>query len=194
MTLNTEVDKFVKKAKTWQAEIIKLRGIMLGCGLEEEFKWSKPCYGRDGTNVAIIQPFKNCLALMFFKGTLLKDPKNILRDVGPNSQAARRMEFTSSTEISKLAPIIKSYLKEAVALEKAGKKVTFKKQPEALPEELKAMFAKKPAFRKAFEKLTPGRQRAYILQIAGAKQSATRQARIEKFMPAIMAGKGLNDR
>jgi uncharacterized protein YdeI (YjbR/CyaY-like superfamily) len=130
---------------------------------------------------------------MFFKGTLLKDPKNILVNNGPNSQASKRMEFRSVPEITKQAGALKAYIKEAIALEESGKKVELKRNPTPVPAELKKMFVKKPKLKKAFDSLTPGRQRAYIFYFSGAKQSATRQSRIEKFIPRILEGKGLND-
>jgi uncharacterized protein YdeI (YjbR/CyaY-like superfamily) len=189
--VNSDVDKFLKKSKLWRNEIAKLRAIMLKTGLEESYKWNLPCYGSNGGNVAIIQPFKRCLGMMFFKGALLKDPKGVLIDNGPNSQAGRRFEFTSVDEIAKLAPVIRAYVKEAVALEKSGQKVKFKKKPQPVPKELKETFAKKPKFKKAFASLTPGRQRAYILHFSSAKQSATRLARIEKCVQRVLEGKGL---
>lgn len=132
--------------------------------------------------------------MMFFKGALLKDSKGVLVNNGPNSQAGRRFEFSSEKEITKLAPIIKAYIKEAIAIEESGKKVDFKKKPEPVPDELNKMFAKKPKLKKAFSSLTPGRQRAYILHFSSAKQSSTRQSRIEKHIPRILEGKGLSDR
>lgn len=192
--MNSAVDKFVKKVKRWQKEIEKVRSILLKTDLEENLKWNLPCYSYEGSNVLIIQPFKSYLGLMFFKGALLKDPKGLLAAPGPNSQAARRFEFTSVDQIKKLEPTIKAYIKEAIAIEKSGKKVEVKKKPLSMPSELKEAFAKKPALKKAFESLTPGRQRAYILYFSSAKQSATRQARIAKCTPQILKGKGLNDR
>lgn len=192
--MNPKVSDFLKKTKQWQEEIGKLRAILLKAKLEEEFKWNQPCYSYNGSNVAIIQPFKSCLAMMFFKGTLLKDAKGVLIDNGPNSQAGRRFEFGSVEEITKMAPIIKAYVKEAIAIEESGQKVQFKKKPEAVPDELKKIFARKPKVKDAFNSLTPGRQRAYILHFAGAKRSATRAARIEKCIPRILQGKGLTDR
>ncbi|MGE0173904.1 MAG: YdeI family protein [Oligoflexales bacterium] len=191
---NPDVDKFLKKSKQWQDEIEKLRTILLKTKLEENLKWNLPCYSYNGGNVTIIQPFKRCLAMMFFKGSLLKDPKGVLVDNGPNSQAGRRFEFGSVQDIVKLTPTIKAYIKEAMAIEDSGKKVEFKARPQPVPDELKEMFAKKPKFKKAFYSLTPGRQRAYIFHFSSAKQSATRQARIEKCMPRILEGKGMNDR
>lgn len=192
--MNPEVDQYIKKAKMWREELETLRAILLNSPLEEDLKWSKPCYTFEGSNIAIVQVFKPCLALMFFKGTLLKDPKGLLIDNGPNSQAGRRFEFTSVQEISKLKATIAAYIKEAVALEKSGQKVEFKKSPEPMPAELLEVFSKKPKLKKAFEGLTPGRQRAYILHFSSAKQSATRLSRIEKCAALILDGKGLNDR
>jgi uncharacterized protein YdeI (YjbR/CyaY-like superfamily) len=192
--MNKDVDKFFQKSRQWQPEMVKLRTVLLKAGLEESLKWGKPCYSRDGANVAIIQPFKACLGLMFFKGTLLKDAKKLLVDNGPNSQAAKRLEFTSVQEVAKLAPAVRSYVREASALEAAGTKVSFRKKPEPIPAELKAMFTRHPKLKIAFAALTPGRQRAYILHFSGAKQAATRQSRIEKCMPRILAGKGMTDR
>lgn len=192
--MNSDVDKFLKKSKQWQNEIAKLRAVILKTKLEENLKWNLPCYSYEGGNIAIIQPFKAFLGMMFFKGALLKDPKGVLVSNGPNSQAGRRFEFNSVQEINKLTPIIKAYIKEAIAIEKSGQKVEFKKNPESMPIELRKMLAKKPRLKKAFNSLTPGRQRAYILYFSGAKQSSTRQARIEKYIPHIFEGKGPNDR
>jgi uncharacterized protein YdeI (YjbR/CyaY-like superfamily) len=191
--VNTDVDKFIKKSKQWQEETKTLRAIVLQTKLQEDFKWSLPCYTHDGSNVAIIQPFKACLGFMFFKGSLLKDPKKVLISNGPNSQAGRRFEFRSVEEVEKLASTIKAYIKEAIAIEDSGQKVEFKKTPQSVPIELKSAFAKKPKLKKAFDSLTPGRQRAYLLHFSSAKQSATRQSRIEKYIPRILEGKGLND-
>lgn len=191
--MNPEVDKFLKQSKQWPEETAVLRAIILKTKLEESLKWRLPCYTYNGKNLAIIQPFKACLALMFFKGTLLKDPKGILKDVGPNSQAGRRLEFSSVQEINKLAPAIKAYLQEAMVIEDSGQKVKFKKEIESIPEELKKIFTKDSKLKKAFNSLTPGRQRAYILYFSSAKQSLTRQSRIEKSIPRILEGKGIND-
>jgi uncharacterized protein YdeI (YjbR/CyaY-like superfamily) len=192
--MNANVDKFLKTSKKWSSEIAKLRDVLLKTKLEEEFKWRLPCYSYNGSNVVIIQPFKECLGLMFFKGSLLKDAKAILVNNGPNSQAGRRFEFHSEKEIAKLSSTIKAYIQEAIVLEESGQKVEFKKKPEQIPEELNTVFMKKPKFKKAFEALTPGRQRAYLLHFSAAKQSATRLSRIEKCIPDILAGKGMNDR
>lgn len=192
--MSPDVDKFLKNSKQWQKEMAKLRAIILKTKLEENLKWSLPCYSHNGSNVAIIQPFKSCLAMMFFKGALLKDPKGLLVSNGPNSQAGRRFEFTSVNDIEKLASVIRAYFEEAIAIEDSGQKVKFKKRPHPIPDELEKMFAEKPKFKKAFHSLTPGRQRAYILHFSSAKQSATRLSRIEKCIPRILGGKGLSDR
>ena len=191
--MNSQVDQFLGKAKQWQKEMVQLRGILLETALVEDFKWRLPCYTTGENNIAIMQPFKGCLGLMFFKGSLLKDPKKVLISNAPNSQAGRRFEFRSTQDITKLIATIKAYVKEAIAIEKSGLKVEFKAQPQAMPAELKSTLARKPQLNKAFKALTPGRQRAYILHFSSAKQSATRQSRIEKAIPRILAGKGPND-
>jgi uncharacterized protein YdeI (YjbR/CyaY-like superfamily) len=192
--MHPEVDRYIKKTKQWQEEIESLRAVILHTRLEEDFKWGKPCYTYESGNIAIIQPFKKCLGLMFFKGALLKDQKGILIDNGPNSQSARRLEFTSLQEIAKLKSTIKAYIKEAIEVEKSGQKVELRKNPEPVPDELKEFFRKKPSLKKAFEALTPGRQRAYILHFSSARQAATRVSRIEKCIARILEGKGMNDR
>jgi len=184
----------VKGSNQWNEEIAKLRAILAKTRVEEAKKWNLPCFTYKGSNVAILQPFKACLAMMFFKGTLLKDPKGLLVANGPNSQSARRLEFRSAQEITKLASTIKAYVQEAIKIEDSGQEVEFKKKPESVPDELKKMFGKNSKLKQAFYGLTPGRQRAYILHFSGAKQSATRQSRIEKFLPRILAGKGMMDR
>lgn len=192
--MNPKVDKFLKEAKHWRQEMTTLRRIILKTHLQEDYKWSKPCYSYKGNNVAIIQPFKHCLGMMFFKGALLKDKKEMLVKNGPHSQAGRRFEFRSEKDIQKLESTIKSYVKEAIVIEQSGKQIEFKKAPEPMPEELKKMFAQKPGFKKAFSALTPGRQRAYILHFVGAKLASTRQSRIQKCIPQILQGRGINDR
>lgn len=191
--MNANVGKLIKKSKQWQEEMEKLRAILLTTKLEEDYKWNLPCYTHKGNNVVIVQPFKKFLGMMFFKGSLLKDPKGVLISNGPNSQAGRRFEFHSAEDVAKMASTIKSYVKEAIAIEESGQKVEFNKSPQTIPEELKKVFSKKPKVEKAFNSLTPGRQRAYLLHFSSAKQSATRQSRIEKYIPAILDGKGLND-
>jgi uncharacterized protein YdeI (YjbR/CyaY-like superfamily) len=187
------VDAFVSRAGTWRGEIRKLRSILLDCGLDEDLKWGKPCFLFEGKNVAIIQPFKEHCSLMFFKGALLRDPHGVLRSQGKNTQSALRLEFTGEAQIRKT--VVKSYVKQAIAVEKAGLKVDFKAKRELeLPEELIRILKKDRKLANAFDALTPGRRRAYVLHFAGAKQSRTRAARIEKCVPRILAGKGPNDR
>lgn len=190
---NSKVNAFVTRAKNWQDEIQSLRSILLDCGLDEELKWGKPCYQFEGSNIAIIQPFKEHCSLMFFKGALIQDTHNLLRSQGENTQSAMRLEFTDTKQIKKT--VVKAYVKQAIAVEKAGLKVDFKAKRELeFPEELTRMLNKDSKLAKAFHALTPGRQRGYILHISAAKQSATRAARVEKNIPKILAGKGLHDR
>jgi uncharacterized protein YdeI (YjbR/CyaY-like superfamily) len=177
----------------WKAEIAELQKILSGFDLSEECKWGKPCYTMDGTNVVIIQGFKDYCALNFFQGALLKDPKKLLVQLG-RMQAPRVMKFTSVDEIAARTAIIKTYVREAMAAAKAGMKVETKPQEFPVPEELKEKFRKDPKFKRAFEALTPGRQRGYLYHFSGAKQSATRAARIEKAMPAIFEGRGFLER
>jgi uncharacterized protein YdeI (YjbR/CyaY-like superfamily) len=177
----------------WQAEIAELQRILSGFDLREECKWGKPCYTIAGTNVVIIQGFKEYCALGFFQGALLKDPKKLLVQLG-QVQAARVMKFTSADEIVAKTATIKDYVREAIAAATAGMKVETKPPELPIPEELQAKFRTDPGFKRAFEALTPGRQRGYLLHFAGAKQSSTRAARIEKAMPAILAGRGLLER
>lgn len=190
--MNSEIDAYLKTS-SWQKEVKKLRDILADCKLTEEFKWKQPCYTFDGKNIAIIQGFKDFCALMFFKGALLKDSKGFLAAPGENSQSARRFEFTDLKEITKLEATIKSYIKEAISIEEAGLKIDKRQKAEPLPEELKLKFKELPELKKAFGGLTPGRQRAYILFISAAKQSATREARIDKYVKKILQGKGMND-
>jgi uncharacterized protein YdeI (YjbR/CyaY-like superfamily) len=188
---NPEVDGYLRKAKRWQEEMEKLRRISLDCGLTEELKWGKPCYTFQKSNIVIIQGFKEFCALLFCKGALLNDPNGILKKFG--WQAARRIPFTNVREIVEMEPILKAYIYEAIEAEKAGLKVNFKKNPEPIPEELQNRFDEIPALKTAFDALTPGRQRAYILYFTAAKQSKTRASRVEKCMQQILNGKGLND-
>jgi uncharacterized protein YdeI (YjbR/CyaY-like superfamily) len=192
-TKNPKVNGFLGKAQTWREEFEKLRAIALDCRLTEELKWGKPCYTFQESNIVIIQGFKEFCALLFAKGALLKDPHGILEKPGENTQAARRIPFTNVREIVKLKPVLKAYILEAIEAEKAGLEVKFKKSPEPMPEELRNKLAEKPALKTAFAALTPGRQRAYILYFSAAKQSKTRESRIEKCTPQILSGKGLND-
>src|SRR5438477_11731225 len=189
--MNPEVDGYLRKAKKWREEMEKLRRISLGCGLNEELKWGKPCYTFEKSNVVIIQGFKEFCALLFCQGALLNDPNGILKTFG--WQAARRIPFTNVREIVEMEPILKAYIDEAIEAEKAGLKVNLKKNPEPIPEEFQNKLDEIPALKTAFEALTPGRQRGYILYFSGAKQSKTRESRIEKCMRQILNGKGLND-
>jgi len=177
----------------WRTEIADLQKILSGFDLRQERKWGKPCYSLDGKNVVIIQPFKEYCALGFFQGALLKDPKKLLVRLG-QVQAARVMKFTSAKEIATQAATIKAYVREAVAAAKAGMKVETVPVKVSLPEELKQKFRSDPRFKSAFEALTPGRQRGYLFHFAGAKQSGTRTARIEKAMPAIYERRGIHER
>ena len=192
--LNPKVDAYLSKAEKWQEEFGKLRKIVLDCGLTEELKWGKPCYTFGESNIVIIQGFKESCALLFCKGALLGDPDGVLEKPGDNTQAARRIPFTSAREIVKMKAALEAYIHEAIEVEKAGLKVEFKKSPEPVPEELQGKLDKNPAFKKAFQALTPGRQRAYILHFSAPKQSKTRESRVEKCMPQILEGRGLNDR
>lgn len=190
---DTKVDAFVTRAKAWRGEIQKLRSILLDCGLDEGLKWGKPCFMFEGKNVAIIQPFKEHCALMFFKGALLEDTHGLLRSQGKNTQSALRLEFTSEAQIK--AAIVKSYVRQAIAVEKSGLNVDFKAKREIeLPDELTLSLEQDRKLAKAFYALTPGRQRGYAMHIAAAKRPETRVARIEKCKPNILAGIGMNDR
>jgi len=189
--MNPKVDGFLTKAKKWQEEMKQLRRITLGCGLTEELKWGKPCYTFQTSNIVIIQGFKEFCALMFCKGALLKDTNGILKKFG--WQAARRIPFSNVREIVEMEPILKAHIHEAIEAEKAGLKVRLKKKPEPIPEELQDKLNEIPALKTAFDGLTPGRQRGYILYFSGAKQSKTRASRVKKCMPQILKGKGLND-
>jgi uncharacterized protein YdeI (YjbR/CyaY-like superfamily) len=189
--MNPKVDGYLRKAKKWQEEMTKLRRISLDSGLTEELKWGKPCYTFQTSNIVIIQGFKEFCALLFCKGALLKDPNGILKKFG--WQAARRIPFSDVREIVEMEPILKVYIHEAIEAEKAGLKVDYKKNPEPIPEELQNKLDEIPALKTAFDALTPGRQRGYILYFSGAKQSKTRASRVKKCMPQILKGKGLNE-
>ena len=192
--MNPKVDAYLSKAKKWQEEFEKLRTIILDCGLTEELKWGDPCYTFQKSNIVLIHGFKEYCALLFFKGALLKDAKGILIQQTENVQAARQIRFTNVREIVKMKPILKAYIHEAIEAEKAGLKVNFKKTTEfRIPEEFQKKLDKIPALKTAFDALTPGRQRAYILYFSAPKQSKTRESRIEKCMQQILKGKGLND-
>src|SRR5438046_10171443 len=177
---NPKVDIFFIKAKKWQKELAKLRMIILDCGLTEELKWGKPCYMYQKSNIVLIHGFKEYCALLFFKGALLKNPKDILVQQTENVQAARQIRFTNVREILEMESILKAYIKEAIEVEKAGLDVDYKKTSEfVIPEEFQNRLDESPALKTAFDALTPGRQRGYILYFSAAKQSKTREARVE---------------
>ena len=191
---NPKVDEYLSKAKKWKEESEKLRKIVLDCGLIEEYKWMHPCYTFEDKNVVLIHGFKEYCALLFHKGALLKDANGILIQQTENVQAARQIRFTNVQEIVEMETILKAYINEAIEVEKAGLEVNFKKNTEyIIPEELQNKFDEIPDLKTAFEALTPGRQRAYILYFSQAKQSKTRESRVEKYMQQILNGKGLND-
>ena len=191
---NPKVDAYLSKTKQWPKEVEKLRTIILGCGLTEELKWGKPCYSFQESNVVIIQEFKDFCALLFCKGALLKDAHGILKKPGENTQGTRRIPFTKVREIVEMAPILKAYITEAIEAEKAGLEVNYKKNTELIfPVEFQNKLDENPSLKTAFEALTPGRQRAYLLYFTQAKTSKTREARVEKYMHLILNGKGLTD-
>jgi len=192
--MNPKVDWFFSKDTKWQKEYEKFRMIILDCGLTEELKWGCPCYTFENTNIVLIHGFKEYCALLFFKGALLNDPEGILIQQTKNVQSARQIRFTNVREIVKMEKILKAYVYEAIEVERAGLKVKLKKTSDfKIPEEFQKKLNKTPALKKAFDALTPGRQRAYIFYFSQPKLSTTREARIEKSMKQILSGKGLND-
>ncbi|MCX6353090.1 MAG: YdeI/OmpD-associated family protein [Bacteroidetes bacterium] len=192
--MNPKVDWYFPKAGKWQEAIEQLRMMVLDCGLSEELKWGCPCYLHQKNNIVLIHVFKDYCALLFFKGVLLNDAKNILIQQTENVQSARQMRFTNVQEILEMEPTIKAYIKEAIEVEKAGLKVELKKPTEfKVAEEFKTKLDAIPELKIAFEALTPGRQRGYLLYFSAAKQSKTREQRVEKYMSAILNGKGLED-
>ena len=182
------------KVHSWTEELKQLRRIVLDCGLREEVKWSMPCYTFKDANILMVSAFKEYCALSFFKGSLLKDADGLMHKPGENSQAARLFKFTSIQQIVEMEPTLKAYIYEAIEIEKAGLKVQFKKHPEPIPKELQQKLDENPELKGAFETLTPGKQRGYILHFSQPKQSKTRTSRIEKCIPRILAGKGFHDR
>jgi uncharacterized protein YdeI (YjbR/CyaY-like superfamily) len=191
---NPKVDAFIARAQQWKPEMEALRAIALDCQLNEEIKWGKPCYTYDKSNVVIIQGFKEYVALLFFKGALLTDPDGVLTKTGANTVVGRQLRFTNLGEIKKLKATLKAYINEAIEVAKKGLKVDVTETAElTIPDELQLRLDEQPALNAAFHALTPGRQRAYIYHFSGAKQSATRQARVDKAIPQILKGKGLND-
>lgn len=192
--MNPKVDWFFDKATKWKKEYEKLRTIVLGCGLVEELKWGCPCYVFEGKNIVLIHGFKEYCALLFFKGALLNDPEHILIQQTQNVQAARQIRFTDLKEITRVEKKLKAYIYEAIEVEKAGLQVKLKKTSDfKIPEEFQNKLDQMPALQKAFETLTPGRQRAYIFYFSQPKQSKTREARVEKYVKQILSGKGLDD-
>ena len=192
--LNPKVDDFLSEAKTWKEEFVKLREIVLGCELTEEFKWMHPCYTLNGKNIVLIHGFKEYCALLFHKGALLKDTEKILIQQTENVQSARQIRFTTLQEVVEMEPTIKAYIQEAIEVEKAGLEVKVEKNKEIIIlEELQTKFDELPTLKTAFEALTPGRQRAYILHFTQPKQAKTRESRIMKSIERILIGKGLND-
>lgn len=192
--MNPKVDFYFNNAKKWRDEINALRSIVLDCGLVEELKWGAPCYTFQKSNVVLIHVFKDYCALLFFKGALLKDPKGILIQQTANVQAARQVRFTHVDQIIKMARAIRTYVRQAVEVEQAGLKVELKKTNDFdVPVEFKNELNKNASLKTAFSQLTPGRQRAYLLYFSQAKQSKTRESRIEKYIPHILDGKGLDD-
>ncbi|MCH5598210.1 YdeI/OmpD-associated family protein [Niabella ginsengisoli] len=191
---NSKVDFYFNKENKWQNAIQQLRNIALDCGLQEELKWGCPCYTFNGSNIVLIHEFKEYCAYLFFKGVLLQDPEGILIQQTKNVQVARQIRFTSVEAVNKQKKILKTYIYEAITIEEAGLTVSMKKTKEFdMPEEFLKKLKEKPMLKKAFEALTPGRQRAYLLYFSQAKQATTREARIEKSEANIMQGKGLND-
>jgi len=191
---NPRVDTFLSKVDRWRREFEKLRKIALDCGLTEELKWGQPCYTFEGSNIILIHGFKEYCAILFIKGALLKDAKGVLIQQTKNVQSGRQIRFTSVREIVDMQTLLKAYIHEAVEVEKAGLKVPHKKTSEfSVPEEFQKKLDKSATLKKAFNALTPGRQRAYLLHFSAPKQSKTRESRIEKCVPQILKGKGLND-
>ncbi len=191
--MNPDVDAYIDRSQQWPGEMTALRAHLLAADVTEEIKWGKPCYGHDGHNIAIMQEMKGFLALMFFKGALLSDPDGVLEDQGPNSRSAKRICFTSVDDVDRLGATVVSYVAEAIEIEEAGLEVGPAPEP-MWAAELQARLDEDSAFRAAFDALTPGRRREYNLSISEAKQAATRAARVEKYAPKILAGKGLRDR
>ena len=192
--MNPLVDRFFRKTETWRDEFALLRKIVLGCGLSEDLKWGQPCYLHQGRNVVLIHGFKDYCALLFMKGALLKDEAGALVQQTENVQSARQLRFASLGEVAGAQSMIVSYVNDAIEIEKSGRKVQRKTTEQfTVPEELQGRFEEDPAFKNAFDALTPGRQRGYLLHFSGARQSKTRAARIEKAVDRIFEGKGLDD-
>jgi len=192
--MNPKVDAFLAREKKWQEEFKKLRQIILGCHLSEQLKWGQPCYALDGNNIVLMHGFKEYCALLFMKGALLKDAKGILIQQTENVQSARQIRFTNVQEIAKMEKTLTSYIKEAIEVEKAGLKVELKKTADyKISEEFQGKLDALPALKTAFAALTPGRQRGYLFYFSQPRQSKTRESRIEKYIPNILNGMGLDD-
>lgn len=195
--MNPKVDAYIKRSDNWPSEMTRLRPVLLKCGLTEEIKWGKPCYSRlingSDSKIAIMQEMKNFLALMFFKGELIDDPDGVLEAQGPNTRSAKRICFRSVDDVDRLAPTVEAYVKQAIRNEEAGLEVGPAPNP-VFVEELTKRLDQDEQFRIAFESLTPGRQREYNIYLSGAKQAKTRKARLEKYAPKILEGKGFRDR
>lgn len=192
--MNPQVDAFLRRQSRWKAEFEKLREVLLDCGLTEELKWGQPCYTLEGRNVVLMHGFKEYCALLFHKGALLKDPAGVLVQQTKNVQAARQIRFTSVREVTGLEKTVKAYVREAIEVERSGRKVRFKKTEDfEMPVELERQLEKSAAVKAAFTSLTPGRQRAYLFHVSQAKQAATREARVQKALPRILRGLGLDD-
>ncbi|MCJ0742700.1 YdeI/OmpD-associated family protein [Pedobacter montanisoli] len=192
--MNPKVDAMISKASQWQQEFTELRNIILDCGLTEDFKWGQPCYTLNGRNIVLIHGFKEYCALLFFKGALLSNADGLLIQQTENVQAARQARFTDVEQIKTQRNNIKACIFEAIEIEKAGLKVALKKTEDFdVPEELQVKLDALPALKMAFEALTPGRQRAYLFHFSQPKQAKTREARVEKYIPQILSGKGIND-
>lgn len=192
--MNPKVDAYIDRSEKWQKELERLRKIILDCGLREELKWGTPCYTYHDSNIVLLHVFKEYCAMLFFKGALMQDPEGLLVQQTENTQATRQIRFTQLKEITQQEAVLKRYVHEAIEVEKAGLKVAFKKTEEFnMPAEFKAKLDKDARLKSAFEALTPGRQRGYLLHFSAAKQAKTRESRIEKSIPAILKGMGLND-
>jgi uncharacterized protein YdeI (YjbR/CyaY-like superfamily) len=193
MQVFPDVDAYLEASELWPVEIRTLRPLLLAAGLDEQIKWGKPCYSHDDVNITIIQEFSDNLALMFFKGILLDDPAGVLEEVGPNSRAARRMLFRSVEDVETHADVVTAYVEEAIAVEDAGTEVPPRPE-ETLAPELAERLAGDPELAETFDELTPGRQREYNLHVSGAKQTSTRERRVDRIVPRVLEGKGLRDR
>jgi uncharacterized protein YdeI (YjbR/CyaY-like superfamily) len=192
--MSAKVDAFLQRQTTWKKEFVKLRQILLGCALTEDFKWGQPCYTEEGRNIVIMHGFKEYCAVLFPRGALMKDPKHVLVQQTPNVQAARQIRFTGVSEVVKLEKTLKAYVREAAEIAREGRRVPLKKTADfPVAEELRVRLAKDRALEEAFQALTPGRQRGYLLYFAQAKRAETREARVGKCAPRILAGLGLDD-